>query len=144
MPLTVQAFNGERVDISSTVTAPETHKTLDFSNVNISPTSDIGIWDAATSKFTVQKKGVYNISAGLQMYNVGPSGTGAMIIFGGQTSSVVGSVLTESSSGEYSVNCNGVLSGLLNVGDTIYVTANSGNASWQQGKSFLHIIYTEI
>lgn len=145
VPLTVQAFNGQRVTTSITTIAINATRTLDFPQTNILPTADIGSWNSTNTIFTVNKKGVYTIYAGTAMENSSSTATGAMSIIAGVSSFVGGSQLTiDTSSGLYYVNCSGVFSGLLNVGDQIYVIATSGNTAWKQGKSFMHIIYSEI
>lgn len=143
VPLTVQAFNGQRRSLDFTTVSAGSFRTLDFPNVNISPTADIGSWDSAENKFTVNKAGVFTIFAGVQMYDVGANGTGAMTIVAGNITFGAGTVRTIDN-GTYSINCNGSFSGLLEVGDQIYLSANSGSNSWHQGNTFLHIVYNEF
>lgn len=145
VPLNIQAFNGQRITNGSTVVAALASINLDFPQVNIMPTSDIGSWNAGNTTFTVNKKGVYTIFAGTQMVlqSGSASSSGAMTISAGAYSTVGGSQLTLNGT-TFTVNCSGTFSLLLNAGEKIKISANSGSNSWTQGASFLHIMYSEI
>ncbi|MFP3600101.1 hypothetical protein, partial [Chryseobacterium sp. SIMBA_029] len=56
---------------------------LSFPVVNIAADPSIGSWNNATSQYTVAKKGVYIISAGLIMENMNQFGSCSIIIHGG-------------------------------------------------------------
>lgn len=143
VPLNIQAYNGQNIVTNSTSVAIGATRRLEFPVTNISPTVDIGSWSADFTTFTVNKKGVYTIYAGTAMENSSEQSTGAMTIHAGPYSFTGGSQRTVAGS-VFSVNCSSVFSGLLNVGDQIYVIGTSGINSWKQGKSFLHIVYSEI
>ncbi|KMQ65159.1 hypothetical protein ACM46_13340 [Chryseobacterium angstadtii] len=142
-PIAIQAFNGQRSTVSGTTVAAGTIKVLDFPEVNILPTSDIGTWSANNTIFTVNKKGIYQIIAGVQMTNMsnGADSNGFVAIKAAGNTFGGGTQVTQAGT-VFTINSSSTFAGILNVGDQISITANSGGSSWRQGKSFLHISYT--
>lgn len=150
-PTTIQIYAAQRNTTDPTRIAINAPLTLSFPDVNTSVTPEIGSWNATNTIFTVSKKGIFHITVGLDAIDLrnsanSPHSTGDMALWiNTSVQSQTASGINYAGSGttrNYSTNVT--FSIVLTPGQTIQINGTSGNSSWQQGSSFVSILYAEI
>lgn len=139
-PLTVTAFNasGNAEPGISLASSPENK--LTFPIVNITADTTIGSWNGA-NEFTVLKKGVYLISAGIKMENITEFGGSGIHVHGGSQ------VASSASPASGPIQLSTTTCMILNPGDIIWVGASRNSAvlsGFTAGYRSLNIIFSEI
>lgn len=141
---TIQIFSAQRDATSSTLVGTNQARTLDFPVINSTPAAEIGTWNSTTNRFTINKKGIFHISTGLDAVGLSSSTRNLALYIETPGFYQTASGINYPSGGSYNYSTNTTLSIILNPGDYIYIQATSGNSSWYQGPSFLSILYSEI
>jgi hypothetical protein len=114
--------------------------TVIYDSVDISPAASIGGWNAGTNTFTVNKEGVYQISASIQLSDFGNPSANFTIRTTPYSQGSGGLGLTNN---RYTVNQ--VLSLKLSPGDTINCSIVAGGAdAYYEEKAIMSIIYTPL
>lgn len=144
----VQEFNAANNDANTLVSYFQ-GRTIDFSNIYISPSSEIGYWNTANKSFRVNKRGLYHITVGLEMRNMYSNMGGyppniALITIAGSFDQSAGNLLYTSGGAQH-ISTYGVMSVILNPGEEILVyVSNAQNTMGYIGTGSLNIQYSEI
>lgn len=123
--------------------------TINFSDIKISPSAEIGSWNSTGKYFRVNKRGLYHITVGLEFTNAYSTYPGvnpeiALIVIGGSFDQAAGNLLyTENNS--LSISTYGVLSLILNPGENIsaYISTAQGTTGYL-GNGYINIQYSSI
>ncbi|MET3537188.1 hypothetical protein [Chryseobacterium limigenitum] len=141
---TIQIFSAQRNTTSTTPVYSMQGRVLDFPTINTSPTADIGTWDSNTNVFTVNKKGIYHITTGMDAPGNFTNNSNLALFITTPNFYQTASGIIYPSGGGNNFSTNTILSVVLNPGDVIYISATSGSSTWYQGSSFLSILYSEL
>lgn len=140
VPSTV--FNAQQNSNLSTAlpTNNTTNRTI-FSTVNINKPGS-GSWESNLNRYTVSKKGIYTITAGVYAYQVSTDTAPlAMVITTDKGMQTVGGINLINN--EASLNATYVV--LLDVNDTIVINTIKGDSgTYKQGKAYINIVYTPL
>lgn len=147
---TVQILSAQNDVTSTTKVSIDISPTIKFPILNSSLDATFGVWNSTNNRFTVSKKGVYLVTAGIDTIDMrssndkpNPSANLALFIFAGPNSYTgQGIVYKDNSNYNYSAVVSNYF--ILEKGNYIQIVASSGNSSWYQGPSFLSISYTEL
>lgn len=122
--------------------------TINFSNVRISPSPEIGAWNSTGRYFQVNKRGLYHITVGLDFTNAYSSYPGvnpeiALILIAGSFDQAAGNLLYND--GGLKISTYGVLSVILNPGEQIsaYISTAQGTSGYL-GNGYMNIQYSSI
>ncbi|MCQ9635667.1 hypothetical protein MP478_00970 [Chryseobacterium sp. WG14] len=114
--------------------------TVVFDTIDINPAASIGTWSSSTNTFTVNKEGVYQISASIQLSDFSNPSANFSIRTSSYNQSSGGLVLANN---KYAVNQ--VLALKLNPGDIVNCTiVAGGNDTFYEEKAIMSIIYTPL
>lgn len=147
---TVQVFSGQKDDISSARTPMQTVERLDFLIINSSPNAEYLEWDSVNKQLVVNKRGSYSIMVGLETVDMRnylnqPNPSEDLALYIATTAYGVtspGVVIQQGSQYNYSTVVSASI--ILDPGNTIYFSVNSGNSSFQAGPTFVSVNYSEI
>ncbi|WP_414845678.1 hypothetical protein [Chryseobacterium sp. IT-36CA2] len=137
-------FNAEQTtNLTDNLSGNNTVNKVQFGTINLIDTN-AGTWNSNTNIYTVTKAGIYHIVAGVLLNNAG-SNTSLRIYAGtGPTPANLLQVGGIGLAGNL-FSANGTYVKVLEANDIIYCTTNTGSSTnYQQGKAFLHIIYTPL
>ncbi|MFZ4929029.1 hypothetical protein [Chryseobacterium sp. Mn2064] len=113
---------------------------VNFDTVDITPVAAIGSWNVATNTFTVNKAGVFQISASIQLSDFSNPSANFVIVTTPFSQSSGGLLLAND---RYTVNQ--VLSLKLSPGDTVKGNIIAGGSdSFYEEKAIMSIIYTPL
>lgn len=146
----VQIFSAQRNTVSSKLVNTLEIYTLDFPTINSVPGDNYGVWNSTNNRFTVYKKGIYNITVGIDADNLRtnnrPNSAGNFALrINTSVGSPTGAVINYlKASNQYNISTTVTYSVVLEANDYIYATGNSGNSTWYQGPSFISIQYSEL
>jgi len=128
----------------------QTSVRLDFPIINSSPNAEYLEWDSVNKRFMINKRGSYSIMVGMEAVDMrnnlnqpNPNGDLALHIITtpyGVTSP--GILFQQGPQYNYSVVVS--TSVILDPGNIIYFSVNSGNSSFQVGPTFVSVNYSEI
>lgn len=144
----VQEFNAANTDVNTFIDYFQ-GRYIDFSNIYISPSSEIGTWNTGTRSFTVNKRGLYHLTVGLDMKNMQSIDPNfppniALITIAGSFSQSAGNLLYNEG-GSSHISTYGVMSVILNPGENISVfVSNASNTRGYVGLGYLNIQFSEI
>lgn len=147
---TVQVFSGQKDDIASVRTAMQTVERLDFPIINSSPNPEYLEWDSVNKQFVVNKRGSYLITVGVEavdMRNTSnqPNPNGNLALFISTTPySITGPGVIFQQGSQYNYSVAVSTSVILEPGNTIHFSVNSGGSSFRVGPTFASINYSEI
>lgn len=135
----VQEFNSNNSSFS--YVASWTSVSVNFSNIQINPSPEIGSWNSSGKYFQVNKRGLYHITVGLEFtnahttyYNYDPEI--ALILYAGNFNQAAGNLLY-SEGGSLRISTYGVLSVILNPGEQIsaVIATDQGTTGYLDRKS---------
>lgn len=144
-----QLFEIFDIQINSTTTrSANSWQRLNFDILKLPVDSKIGSWSNTTSEFSVNKAGMYHITAGAQLYTrLNDTGSGGKIKICTTTECYqFNSVTTQANSSigtVYSDNSNGEIIIYLAAGSKIWIEALD-TATWNPAFGFLHLKYAEL
>lgn len=143
----VQEFNAYNSSFS--YVGSFTGASINFSNIKINPSPEIGSWNSTGKYFRVNKRGLYHITVGIEFTNANSSYPGvnpeiALILFGGGFDQAAGNLLY-SEGGNLRISTYGVLSVILNPGEDIfaYISTAQGTTGYL-GNGYINIQYSSI
>ncbi|WP_291118401.1 hypothetical protein [Empedobacter sp. UBA7248] len=152
---TIQIFSAQRNDISSFNVDNGDSRILSFPIINSNILPEFGVWDQNLNRLTINKKGIYHITIGMDLDNYRRS-TNNVPISNGQVGLFIDTsndsytgdytVYNVSGTSKYNISCITTTSIILYPGNIIYSSANTGNpiSRWNQGPSFISILYSEL
>lgn len=134
-------FNAEQFASSATLPGNGVSNRVKFGTVNIN-TAGAGTWDFSNSSYTVAKRGIYHIVAGVKLENATNAPNYALYINAGNSAWTFGGA---PQAGNIFI-LSGTYVKLLNVGDIIYCDTKTGptGPSYNHSSAFMHIIYTAL
>ncbi|QXU49928.1 hypothetical protein KYG33_02450 [Chryseobacterium sp. D764] len=134
-------FNAEQFASSATLPGNGVSNRVIFGTVNIN-TAGAGTWDFSNSSYTVAKRGIYHIVAGVKLENATNAPNYALYINAGNMAWTFGGA---PQAGNIFI-LSGTYVKLLNVGDIIYCDTKTGptGPSYNHSSAFMHIIYTAL
>lgn len=150
---TIQIFSAQRDNISTVNVDQGNSLILSFPIINSNILPEYGTWNQSLNTLTVNKRGIYHITVGMDLDNFrrhdnnSPISDGNVALFVATSAGwYTGDNLTYSVGSKYNISCITTTSVILNPGNTIYADANTGShvTRWNQGPSFISIQYSEI
>lgn len=140
----IQIFSAQRNTISTQVVNVNAGRRMDFPTINTLPITDIATWNPVSSLFTANKKGIYQIIVGTNAMNLTDSDRNFALFVETSNGFQTGSGLLYSTGSSLAFSTSVTYTTILNSGQTIYFTGTSGNSTWQQGSSFVSILFSEL
>lgn len=143
----IQEFNANNTNFSYVGT--QSTATLNFSNINISPSPEIGSWNSSGKYFEVSKRGLYHITSGVELRNVRSTNSNfdpqiALYVVGDTFIQAAGNILYTEGTNQ-NMSTYGVLSVILNPGDRIRVIlSTNSNTTTYIGNGYLNVQYSNI
>lgn len=133
---------------NSTSVPANTWRRISLNTINLASNVNIGTWNAAANEFTVNKNGLYMITAGNAMFTntTASDDSGKMRIYSGSSFFEYGALTTQCSPCsivDYTDNSNGEIMVNLNTGDKIWIEAQT-TVPWVLERAFMHIKYVEL